>query len=273
LTHFYEKIEQEIDFQYECGKLESMLYTEPILLSYHCLYDAIELNFRKWEKRGRYASFAEMRRAVGMDNGFSEGVLRPLNIAGVEEFVLYCEMIASVLWGVFPIFDYQALKDKVSEIVLTIDAVLSEIGMERKLQDGWQIIVEKNAVATEVADKNPEVADVIIEYNQYLLKDNLERKRIKLLKIVHALDPKRAELSTLNRQLTNDFFGLANNANIRHNNVTPDYKDYNPKFAKMSDVEKENIYDLTYEQALMLFMLLGQPERDKKCKQFFAQTA
>ena len=52
--------------------------------------------------------------------------------------------------------------------------------------------------------------------------------------------------------------------NIRHNNTDPeDRENYNSKFAGLTSVEQEEWYDLIYEQALGLFVLLEQQVRNK----------
>ena len=274
MQHFYERLDRENNYQYEYEKLEHMIYFERIQLRYSCLYELIEEVFRKWKKRENYISFDEMRKAVGFDNGYAEGYYRQVTNIDIKEFVVYCEMISSVLWGIIPFLpDSNVIMERISEIIHTIDATLNKAGLERKLQDDLTIIVEQNAAAVYVADKYPDLADIMIEYNQFLLRGDLDRKREILVQIIHKLEPKRQELSRLNKVLENDFFGLANNADLRHNNVSEESKEYNQKFAAMTNKEKEEIYDLTYEQSLAAFLVLGQPERDRKCRQFFKKTS
>lgn len=106
---------------------------------------------------------------------------------------------------------------------------------------------------------------MIIEYNHYLLRGNLDRKRLLLIQISDALEPKRKTLEGINKEQTKDFFDLINNMNIRHNNLEPaDKGNYNPVFASYTSAEQEAWYDLIYEQALMLYMLLEQLDRNKK---------
>jgi hypothetical protein len=82
--------------------------------------------------------------------------------------------------------------------------------------------------------------------------------------IADVLEPKKSQLSGSYKSITDDFFMLVNNMNIRHNNCDPDDpKKYNAKFDKMSPKEKEQCYDIIYEQGLTLFVLLGQMERNK----------
>ncbi len=116
-----------------------------------------------------------------------------------------------------------------------------------------------------MAEKVPELADVVIEYNHYLLRGDLARKKGLLKQIADALEPNRNALRSLNNRQTEDFFQLVNTMNIRHNNCdSNDTKNYNAKFACMSASEKERWYDLIYEQGLALFVLLQQQDRNKK---------
>ena len=70
------------------------------------------------------------------------------------------------------------------------------------------MIVEKNAAAFEVAEFFPQIEDVIVEYNHYLLDGNLVRKRELLKRIADALEPKRSVLNGIDKTKTSDFFTL-----------------------------------------------------------------
>ena len=61
--------------------------------------------------------------------------------------------------------------------------------------------------------------------------------------------------------------------NIRHNNLNPESNKYSPVFADFSLKEKEEYYDLIYEQALFLYMLLGQEQRDETIKEYKLKNA
>ena len=115
----------------------------------------------------------------------------------------------------------------------------------------------------------PELDDVIIEYNHFLLKGNLERKKELLKKIADSLEPRRDLLKKLNKTAVDDFFFLVNKMNIRHNNCDPsDEAKYCKSFDEMSISEKEDWYDLIYNQALMLYILFDYQSRKEKIRNF-----
>ncbi len=190
------------------------------------------------------------------------------NDIDLNKYLLFCEMMMNVIVGLQEHAEY-ILEDVITALFGTIRATIEKAGLEIKTVDEEIMIVEKNAVAIEVADKQPELSDIIIEYNHYLLKGNLERKKELLKSLADALEPKRKELCGLNTRMTDDFFYMVNSMNVRHNNCDPvDTKKYNQKFAVLSTADKESWYDLIYEQGLSLFVLLEQQERNTNIDRF-----
>ena len=60
--------------------------------------------------------------------------------------------------------------------------------------------------------------------------------------------------------------------NVRHNNCDPTNSGYyNKEIATLEPQKLEEWYDLIYEQALTLFVLLNQTERTKKIKELKVQ--
>lgn len=258
--HFFEALEREIDFQKEYEKLEYMVVCESS--SGWSVESWISYNFRDWERRRSFFSFKELREHLGFKYderyNFTQGI-------DITKYFLYYEMLLNLFWDLQVTYRPSFIDEQQKHIVETMMFVVNKSGYEYRQIDNQQMIVEKNAAAIEVAVKIPELADVIIEYNHYLLKGNLDRKSLLLKQIADALEPKRKTLEGINKVQTKDFFDLINSMNIRHNNLDPaDKGRYNPVFASYTSAEQEAWYDLLYEQALMLFMLLEQLDRNKK---------
>ena len=56
---------------------------------------------------------------------------------------------------------------------------------------------------------------------------------------------------------------------VRHNNIDPgDNAKYNSKFAELDAAEKEEWYDLIYEQALALYVAMEQQKRNEKINKY-----
>lgn len=106
---------------------------------------------------------------------------------------------------------------------------------------------------------------ILLEYNHYVLKGDLERKKNILVKIGNALEPKKYEIKGINNQLYKDYFYLINNMDIRHNNCdSSDKSNYNKYFDKLTIKEKEEWYDEIYQMGLLIFLLLENKERSTR---------
>ena len=128
------------------------------------------------------------------------------------------------------------------------------------------IIEQKDVAVTEVVDiVAPSLADSILEYNHCVIRGNIEEKKAILLKIINSLEPKLPELKRINGRLFSDYSYLINNMNLRHNNCdSNDEKKYDEKFSKLSNSEKEEWYDETFQMGLLMFLLLKHKDRKGK---------
>lgn len=265
-------MERENDYLKEYIKLEALCETK-CNTSWESNYDTInkfiEMNFWEWKDRKNYISFSELREEMGfaIDIGNKARHLTATAI-DMNMYFSFCEMIVTLMAAFENRID-PALKVVRNAMIETMIATIEKAGFEFRQFDREIRIVEKNAVATEIADFIPELADTIIEYNHYMLKGNLERKRILLKYISDALEPKRGILNGICKRNTDDFFELINTMNVRHNNLDPtDKRKYNDKFATMKPSEQEAWYDLLYEQALGLFVAIEQQERNRKIDEY-----
>ena len=269
-NHFYESMERKINFQREYNKLEELITCEEIYThsGKYSINTWIEINFRAWKKKKNYISFAELRDHLGFNvyknyDGFS---FQASNI-DINRYLLFCEMIfnISIDLGIME----SEFQEQFNDVIGLVSANLELLGLEWKTVSGEMIIVEKNAAAIEAATIEPTLADAITEYNQYLLKGNLGRKKELLFNLIRGLEPYRNELKNSYKGLSDDFFFLANKLDIRHNNVNPaDKSDYYEIVANLSCVELEEWYDLIYEQGLILILLLHQKERTERISVF-----
>lgn len=275
MKHFFERLEREIDFSNEYQKLEKMVIAENYsnrAYSHYSINDWIEDHFRSWEKRRNYISFSEVRSQMGFEFSVVDALEDPYifrSDVGMEDYFLYCEMIFNLLQGLQDVEMSSKMEEGTTHIMDTIYATTEQVGFELKQIESEWMIVEKNAAAIEVANLNPGLDSVIIEYNHYLIRGDLDRKQELLKKIADAMEPKRGALNAINKSATDDFFWMVNNMNIRHNNCdATDEKNYFQAFAELPISEKEKWYDRIYDQALMLFILLEYQSRNTEIQQF-----
>lgn len=269
--HFLERLEHDNDYQREYIKAEKFC-SEVRMTSdmYNSINEFISQNFWKWEDRSTFSSFEELREYMGFkvetDKGRRCFAATEVDMNGYFSF---CEMILTLVFALNWKLDSN-LHEVRDAMIKTMQAVIAKAGFEIK-ETGREVqIVQQNAVASDVADKvEPVLAEKIIEYNHYLLRGNIEKKKQILKQITDALEPKRAELRQIQYRETEDYFNLVNNMNIRHNNLDPkDTKRFNHQFSTMTPDEQESWYDLIYEQALGLFVALEQQDRNKRIDKY-----
>ena len=282
--HFFERMEREIDWRHEYEKVEEMVCNERITSSgtqlHFSLNRWISDNFLSWSDRRNYSSFNELRKALGFEIGLltpghfsAEDKFRPFTMT---DFFLYAEMLTNIVYSLLRakrtpseygfINQEDIIEGWMEKISHIFNYDVEKAGFCFNVLSGKTIIIiQKDAAASVVADHEPAgIADNIIEYNHYTIKGDIPRKKELLKAIADALEPRRKDLKGLNVTLENDFFHLVNSCNIRHNNTDPaDLQKYKPGFAAFTNEEKENAYDLIYEESLMYFMTLEQLERKK----------
>lgn len=220
--------------------------------------------FKKWKARGT---------CICTDN-----LLDILNISEIpdedelledSEFIFrYCEYAANiVLLLKQKILHCDTLGDNADAILKNIQLFLGWYNYEVKYYEEKEkaLVVPKDASATAVAEiLDSSLAYSVIEYNHYLLKGDIEKKKAILLALGNEIEPKRSEIESLNKQLASDIFFMLNNLDIRHNNRQKGDKHYKEKIARMRLSTLEKWYDELYQMMLLAILLLDNTERTNK---------
>ena len=263
--NFFDRLVRTIDFQKEYQKIESLVL-QPHSLHGYSIEDSIERYFKNWKYNANYLSFKELRDQLEFTferDGFYN--VPTGYIKGVNDFFDYCEMIINMI-ALLPEEEAEYHGKNVNNIIRIIDYDLNTLNHEiRKINDKC-LIIQKDAAVSEVIDiVEDSLAKIILEYNHYLLKGDLEKKKNILIKIANALEPQKGEIKSMNYQLFKDYFYLINNMDIRHNNCdSSDTSNYNAYFDKLIINKKEEWYDEIYQMSLLIFLLLENRNRTKK---------
>lgn len=130
------------------------------------------------------------------------------------------------------------------------------------------LVVENKKEVTAAAEILPtKLAFDTIRYNHRSLQGQIELKKSILISMGAELEPKRKELQTLNKQLSEDIFFMLNNMNIRHNNRSKKDKAKHKEYvAKMTKKQLEKWYDELYQMVLLAFLLLDNADRTSKVR-------
>lgn len=264
---FFDALERELDLQKEYVKIDSLILTTTNWYG-QTFNSCIEYYFKNWKDKKNYLTFYELRETFGYTYECNRNCYKITgHINSNNDFFIYCEMILNIVQNVIPKEEYQYLEETMKQILEIICYDLEVLNCKICTKsDGKLIIEQKDAAVTEAVDiVEPGLADSILEYNHYVLRGNIEEKKAILLKIINPLEPKLPELKRINGGLFSDYSYLINNMNLRHNNCdSNDEKKYNEKFSKLSDSEKEEWYDETFQMCLLMFLLLKHQDRKDK---------
>lgn len=102
----------------------------------------------------------------------------------------------------------------------------------------------------------------VIEYNHYLLKGDIDKKKEILLQLASKYEGIKSNIKNLNSKLDDDIGFMLNNVHIRHNNKS--VKSKKEYVSKMRKDTMEKWYDETYQMLLLAFLLNEQSSRSEK---------
>ena len=260
----FERIQQRgLDLTKEYLKLDTIIRLENEHA--YTIEQLFELHFREWDNKGNYLSLQELRDELGLNmENFSFGSMTNRRISE-DQFFLYCELIANLGLAFSYQLDQHFLYEKYSVVLSTIRLDIEKMNYTfKELASGQVIITEINPAATVVSEiVEPDLSDKIIEYNHYLLRGDLTKKREILRALSHKYDAAKPTLKSINSGLEDRASFLLNNLNIRHNNKDKQSKDYKKFVADMSDSDLEHWYDETYQTLLFALLSVDQVSRNR----------
>lgn len=232
-----------------------------------------EFCFNDWQYRGHFVDLNDFMNAINY-----KGICKAAENGDVNSFMILIEFTYN-MW----LLAYRHLTDENSSskwqnnFYHLRDVMLDNLEMYNHTafidEDRVLIIEDKPEVtaAAEIVDEN--LALDIIRYNHRSLQGEIESKKAILLSLGSELEPKRKELQTLNKQLSEDIFYMLNNLNIRHNNRSKKDKNYKDYVAKMRKDRLEKWYDELYQMILLALLLLDNVDRAKKVKELKIKIA
>lgn len=183
----------------------------------------------------------------------------------IDYFVTFCEYLVNIIADI-----YGNLPDEFDGICQLINqqikVSIEKMGYMPLEQDNLISYVPKNASAITVAEiiEDDDLSYNTIYYNHHSLSGDLEGKKEILLKFANLFESRKVEAKGVCDKLSENLSYAFNNFNIRHNNIDPASKSYQEFFAKLSEPEKEELYDDTYQLCLEFFIALDNKDKIKK---------
>ena len=222
----------------------------------------IKKHFLSWKHHGMYVTFKERWDSLNKKFGSSLLGVTP------ELFFYHSELLLNFFDMLYPKSSDEHAKKGMVTVGGIIQNCLAALGYKAANVDDGFIICEIDRAATAVAEleETPiDVAQHIIQYNHFMLKGEIEKKRNILRALAQSIDTQQNQIKTLDKDLGVALFDLLNNMHIRHNNKDPNKKSwYRPHVVAMPDAELEKWYDEIYQMILLAMLLLDHSENRKE---------
>lgn len=261
-TSFWDIVGTTSNFEDEIRYIDKYLYHTKFHISDldYSNYSLVEyidsFYFSNWAALNKITcpSIEDLRSRLQIDN-FNHSQSLPL-----EKFLMYLEFAANIVYIAISKNQNQNAVRIAQNIFRNIMTNCERLNFEIvEFSQGLFKIVEKNAAATAVADKysgrDLEFSYKVIEYNHFLLKGNLGRKREILNAVADKFEAVKQKLKTNGfSNIESDAGYLVNNINIRHNNTDPQSQSQKAHVAAMPPAELEEWYDKTYDVLLLALL-------------------
>lgn len=174
-------------------------------------------------------------------------------------------------------FDYDdknvTLIYKKSNITMeNIEILLKELGYKYVKKTKDKILLRKNnvmAIETAQIVENNSIADLILDYTDFRIENDLKAKKDILNSLGQYLEPLRKDIKKIDSNLEDYIFFCLNKLNIRHNN-----KNGKKKIEFVSKLKKKEIiawYDKIYDLIIIAIRLLELPNSFKEFKELKAK--
>ena len=261
----FDILEEEMDLEYEIETImrlfnETRIYGFNINYSLEDYFDQECIHL--WKNRKYVISSKQMRERLRItDENIREG-LDDKQILVLLEYILNVMSLCDAYmpedseWSK----EFCMLQQNVVNVVNSLNYDVKVFEEEEKT-----ILVEKCAAATAVAEiMEDETAYTVIEYNHYLLKGDLVRKKQILKALADKFEGKKKQIKSINNTLASEIGCLLNKLNIRHNNVEGEKAEAFTQ--QLSPEELEEWYDDTYQLLLLAFLEEDNMKRRQKVK-------
>lgn len=223
--------------------------------------------FDTWHNRGHCLDLDDFLETLGYDEycfGAKNG--------NVEDFFAFVEIVFNC-WKMAEIYMLKNEEIQYYDSFYLLFNImcdsLSHYNHKAVYDEGTEqvLVIEDDPAVTAVAEiVEPKLSLDILKYNHYTLRGNIDKKKAILLALGAELEPKRKTLAGINSTLEDRIFFMLNNLNLRHNNMSPDDKNYKEFVAKMDSETLENWYDELYQMILLAFLEIDQIERNSRVK-------
>jgi len=272
-TNLFDLLAAHFDISTELNRIEHLLEAEDVIRTSprdsYTVYEYVEkFCFDNWKNRGRCLNLEDFLEVV------EYSALWQSALHDFKDLLLLLEIVYNFWYMVHTdgrvYSPYQGNTNYLTvfnRLKQSLDELLAHYNYKGEYFPEFEqlIVTEDCAAATAAAEiVDVSIGRIILKYNHFMLKGDLEAKKIILKQLGNDLEPKRADLEVVDKQLANDIFFMLNNMNLRHNNCVPGTPKYKVTVDALDDVSMEEWYDELYQMILLAYLKLDHEGRKPK---------
>lgn len=262
---------ESINMSNEVDRIYNMSITEKNLSNYgsYTLFDFVDKYcFKEWRHRNHFLNVLDFLKSINYKE-----IRTKAKDGDVDSFMQLIEVTYNLwLLACNEVMDKNSTSTWKDNFFHLQDVMLDNLEKYNHTiytEDDMALVIEDKPEVTAVVEIiEQDLALDVIKYNHRSLQGEVELKKSILISLGAELEPKRKELESLNKKLSEDIFFMLNNINIRHNNRSKkDMAKYKEYVAKMKKSQLEKWYDELYQMMLLAFLLLDNTKRTEKVKE------
>lgn len=257
----YDILNKNIDYSKEYKKIKKMFLEEYFIdgsINHSYTYGQIFNNYiLKWKYRGTKCSLKEILDEIEQNTDCGKDP--------ITDCLYLCELILNIReFLIFAKKNYFMSNDNIyivqfndEMLIGNILYILKELGYCLHKEEDYKIILVKDdadAISTAIVVEDNDISNLIMQYNDFKIVNNIKEKQKILFNIAKYLEPKRSKIKEKNKDLEQNLFMAFNKLNIRHNNI--DGKDKEDYTSNLSKEELLQWYDRTFNLSLIAIRLI-----------------
>ena len=256
----FDVLNKKINYRKEYQKIKDMFLKSYLINGANYEKYTYEYVFNhwilKWKYRGAKCDLKEIMKEIEEETDCGRDPIKDCLylcelILNIREFLTFLKNNFYTNNGLF----FYSIDDDM--LLGNIAFILNELNYTIHIEEDYKVLLIKkdaDAINTSVIVNKDDVSDLIMEYNDFKITNDISEKKKILVELANYLEPKRRALKSKNSNLEANLFMAFNNLNIRHNNL--EGKD---KVEYTSNLKKEELlkwYDETYNLILIAIRLL-----------------
>lgn len=208
------EFEKIIQFLYQDEKAALYAEDKNHVRAYSNLIEAIDkMIFLKWKYRDTFIDVDEYLEHIGVD--YEKTLIYGVELIDKTTFLYFLEFLAN-MWVLIKKEDSIELSQRAIATMENIPKILEKMNYKLKELVDKVIIVKRDSdVDSILTVVSEDIADILLEYNDFRIKNNIEEKK-KILKKIDLYIEKNIKIKSFDKGLDDSIGTIVNKMGINH---------------------------------------------------------